>query len=164
MNKYVKFMVSFLICTICFFFLAVGILGPSGYLYNRSLAKILYSIQYDSNKALYELDNLKEYQQYLTSDQAVRDNAISLGYYVQGDNVFIITNGQLQNPVEIQQEKFDFKPFETLSYLKCLAIASGVSLIINLIILASNKDMDKQTNDDRKEISETDYNDDLLKE
>ena len=65
--------------------------------------------------------------------------------------------------MEIQTVNFDFKPFKTFTYLKCLGISSGCSLFMNLMVLFVHN---SKTEDEEEhvEITETNFNDDLLKE
>lgn len=139
MKKAFEFIILFLILSISLYFLCTGFLGEKGFLYNQSLKQLLAEMELKAKKAEFELDNLKRYERTLSSKEGVRDTAIELGYYLNGDKIYLIQNGQLQDSIKVEELSQGVTLFKCLSKMTCLIISCSVSLFICLVSLIINE-------------------------
>ena len=118
MNIARKTLILFIVLTVCFYFLTLGLLGKGGYMYNRSLKRILENLEYTSDLLKSDIESLKIRSDSLNTEEGIRDAALSLGYYVEGDTIYLFSTSEVQDPVpSVELEKEELHPFSAFSNL-----------------------------------------------
>lgn len=146
MSKTRKYIILFLVLSLSFFFLLSGVFGTNGYLYNKALLSQLKVIEYEEDTMNMELETLEMQRESLSTEEGLRDAAISLGYYVEGDEVYRFSTPALQESVAISVNKPQAIEFIPLKPVICILIATGISAIVVLIVAVM--DSKRQTNND----------------
>lgn len=142
-----------LICFVCFismYFLLAGIFGSSGALYNQSLRVQIREKQMKSEKLSLEIKNLENREQNMSTEEGLRDSAIGLGLYVEGDTVYLFDSPSLQNKVVINQID-SIKTYEPLSTVSIILLALCISIIITFAIWFLSRD-NNSDDEDMKQI------------
>ncbi|MCQ2398684.1 MAG: hypothetical protein MJ052_05235 [Sphaerochaetaceae bacterium] len=147
-----RFVISFLVVFICSFSLFTGIVGPSGYLYNRSLKNRLSEIAFQADKLDVYIVNLTKQNEQLATEEGIRDAAIGLGYYVDGDKVFLFNDASKQESGNITEHRKVTELYEPVpsgtSALIC-AIFSLISALIYTLVRREKKDKDGDSTQER---------------
>ncbi len=146
MSKTRKYILMFLVLTLSFFFLITGIFGTNGYYYNKALMSQLHVIEYEEDSMNTELEALEKQREELSTEEGLRDAAISLGYYVEGDEVYRFQTPALQESYYVAENKPQVIEFTPLKPLTCILIAAGISIIV--VLFAAILDSKRQTEDD----------------
>jgi len=146
MNIARKCIYLFLILSVCLYFLVLGIFGPGGYLYNKSLESLLRSLEYRADRLQSDIENLRIRADQLTMEDGIRDAALSLGYYVEGDTVYMFSTSELQagetNPVVSVQ---DHIPYTPLSKIVCLVLSVVISALVSTLVFLLNRNRNEHT-------------------
>lgn len=132
MSKTRKYIFIFLTLCLSFFFLISGIFGTNGYYYNKALISQLQAVEYEEDSMNMELEALEMQRESLSTEEGLRDAAISLGYYVEGDEVYRFQTPALQENVSIAETKPQTIEFTPLKPVICILIAAGISAIVVL--------------------------------
>ena len=129
------------VMTICLYFLTTGLFAKGGYFYNKSLEKVLRDLEYRADRLKADVENLRLHSQELSTEEGIRDIALGLGYYVEGDTVYLFPDSDLQETyISYNVSEAEEKPFNPLSKPVCLLISFGASLVISLLYtLAARK-------------------------
>ena len=141
MNVLKKSLFVLVVMTLCLYFLTTGLFAKGGYFYNKSLEKVLRNLEYRADRLKADVENLRLHSQELSTEEGIRDIALGLGYYVEGDTVYLFSDSDLQEPyISYNVTEADDSPFNPLSKPVCFLISFGASLIISLIYtLAARK-------------------------
>ncbi len=135
MKKARKYLFIFLFLSLCLYLLVSGIFGQGGYLYNRSLRNILQSLQYRSDKLQSDIRVLQDKSKELETEEGLRNTALNLGYYIEGDSVYVFSTSGLQTEeyeyVKVEEES---EPFRAFSKGLCILISVSASLIITALV------------------------------
>jgi len=134
-----QYLFVFILCFLCLFFLGSGIFGVNGYLYNQDLKKQIRNAEYTNDKLNLEINSMKEQKSHLASEEGLRDLAVDLGYYVEGDTVYLFEEPSVQDSINSTNlnEDTSYKPISNASIL---LIDLGVSIIITFIIWLFSRD------------------------
>lgn len=146
MPKTRKYIVLFLISVLSFFFLISGIFGTNGYYYNKALLSQLHLIEYEEDSMNTELEALERQRDKLSTEEGLRDAAIGLGYYVEGDEVYRFPSPALQESYSRPENKPQVIEFTPLKPVICILIAVGISALV--VLFAAIIDSKRQTEDD----------------
>lgn len=145
-----RFLLILIICFISMYFLLAGIFGSSGYLYNESLKKQIKQKQMMSERLAIDIENLKNRQSNLSSEEGLRDSAIGLGLYVDGDTVYLYDTPALQENENSFQIDTDDN-YEPLSVITIILLSLCISIVISFVIWYFSKD-DNSDNEEMKQI------------
>lgn len=135
-----QYFIIFLISFLCLFFLGTGIFGVNGFFYNQDLKRQIAEAEYNRDKLEVDINSLREQKTHLSSDEGLRELAIDLGYYVDGDTVYLFDEPSLQDSepsVESTSTQAHYKPISSASIL---LIDLGASIVITFIIWLFSKD------------------------
>lgn len=154
MNK-AKVIFVFCVLLVGLYFVTSGFLGQNGFFYNKTLEKMLTQREYQQDKITIELDSLIERQLQLASDQGLKDAALSLGYYTEGDKVYLFSSSSKQDAVYVGNTwDTDIKLFNPLSKISCFVISLVVSALVSFtygfILFIKHRDYstdDEETSD-----------------
>lgn len=131
MNKS-RIIFVFCVLLVGLYFVTNGFLGENGFFYNKTLEKMLIQREYQEDKISIELDSLIERQLQLASDQGLKDAALSLGYYTEGDKVYLFSSSSKQDAVYAGNTwDTDIKLFNPLNKFLCFVISLVVSGLIS---------------------------------
>lgn len=134
MNILKKSLFILVVLTLCLYFLSVGLFAKGGYFYNKSLEQVLHELEYRADRLKSDVENLRLHSHELSTEDGIRDIALGLGYYVDGDTVYLFADSDVQEPyTSYNLEETEEKPFKPLSKPVCFLISFGVSLIISLL-------------------------------
>ena len=122
-----------IVLTLCLYFLSTGLFAKGGYFYNKSLEKVLHELEYRADRLKSDVENLRLHSQELSTEEGIRDIALGLGYYVDGDTVYLFSDSDVQAPYSYNVTEAEEKPFTPLSKPVCLLISFGISLIVALL-------------------------------
>ena len=135
MKKARKYLFIFLFLSLCLYLLVSGIFGQGGYFYNRSLRNILQSLQYRSDKLQSDIQVLKQKSEELETEEGLRNTALNLGYYIEGDSVYLFSTSGLQTETyEYMKTEEESEPFRAFSKGLCILISISASLIITALV------------------------------
>lgn len=152
-----QYAVIFLVCFLCLFFLATGIFGVNGYFYNQDLKKQIAAAQYNRDKLEVDINSLKEQKSHLSSEEGLRDLAIDLGYYVEGDVVYLFDEPSLQDGSGDSFSDSAEKHYKPLSSGSILLLDLCASVIITFVIwLFSREKHPKNYFDNGDDVSDED--------
>ena len=153
-----RYLFILFISVFCFYFLFSGLFGEKGFFYNKSLERQIEEKQRQSEKLSLIIENLKEQRKNADSEEAIRNSAVSLGYYVDGDTVYQFNTASLQDNL-IDNEKFEHaKTYRPLSPLAVFLVAFGFSSVATFVIwLLSGRR--RKSDDDGSDDSVASYND-----
>ncbi len=151
-----KYVVLFVVITLCLFSLMSAFMGERGFFANKELERQLKANEYRLDRDRVELENLKIQEQELSTEDGIRSAAMNLGYKVEGDDVYRF---ETQDAVPNQGNELAqttvpsnvSKPFTPWSSAACLGLASGASMVITLlvwIIGRKGKDSDDSEQDE----------------
>lgn len=130
-----KKLVLFFVLTLCFYFICMGIFGSNGYMYNKSLKEQLNLLERTAKQLGVDINELVDEKALLSTEEGLRDVAISLGYYVKGDTLHVFEDAALQSAPNDREMRDSIELFKPFSRLICLGISAGVSLLITLLSL-----------------------------
>ncbi len=135
MKKARKYLFVFLFLSLCIFLLVSGIFGEGGYLYNRSLRSILQNLQYRSDKLQSDIQVLQQKSDELSTEDGLRNTALNLGYYIEGDSVYVFSSSGLQTDTyEYVTMEEETQPFRAFSKGMCILISVSASMIITALV------------------------------
>lgn len=134
MKKARKYLFIFLFLSLCLYLLVSGIFGQGGYFYNRSLRKILRSLQYRSDKLQSDIQVLQQKSEELETEEGLRNTALNLGYYIEGDSVYVFSTSGLQTESYEYVTVEEAQPFRAFSKGICILISVSASLIITALV------------------------------
>jgi len=135
MKKARKYLFIFLFLSLCLYLLVLGVLGEGGYLYNRSLRNILQNLQYRSDKLQSDIQVLQQKSDELSTEDGLRNTALNLGYYIEGDSVYVFSSSGLQTETyKYVTAEEEAGPFRALSKGMCVLISVSASLIITALV------------------------------
>jgi len=122
------------VLTLCLYFLTTGLFAKGGYFYNKSLEKVLLDLEYRADRLKSDVENLMLQDSELTTEEGIRDTALNLGYYVDGDQVYLFAESELQEPyTKYRIDEEVEQPFKPLSKPVCFLISLGISLVVTLL-------------------------------
>ena len=152
-----------LVSVFCFYFLFSGLFGERGYLYNKSLEKQIIEKKHQSEKLNVIIENLKEQRKQLSSEEGLRDSAIDLGYYVEGDTVYRFDTSAIQPDLIDNEKESEQKFYQPLSTTSLIFLSLGVSCVITFVIwFFSEKTHDKNDDEDDEQLLSSDNDSDLF--
>ncbi len=135
MKKARKYLFIFLFLSFCLYLLVSGIFGQGGYLYNRSLRNILQSLQYRADKLQSDIQVLQQKSDEIATEDGLRNTALNLGYYIEGDSVYVFSTSGLQTDtyeyVRVEEEE---QPFRAFSKGMCILVSVSASMIITALV------------------------------
>ena len=134
MKKARKYLFIFLFLSLCLYLLVSGIFGQGGYFYNRSLRNILRSLQYRSDKLQSDIQVLQQKSEELETEEGLRNTALNLGYYIEGDSVYVFSTSGLQTESYEYVTVEEVQPFRAFSKGICILISVSASLIITALV------------------------------
>jgi len=134
-----QFLFIFLVCFLCLFFLGKGIFGVNGYLYNQDLKRQIRLAEYNKDKLNSEIKSMNEQKSHLSSEEGLRDIAVDLGYYVEGDSVYLFEEESLQE-LSDNEYTIENKSYKALSSGTILLIDLGTSVILTFVIWLLSRD------------------------
>lgn len=134
MKKARKYLFIFLFLSLCLYLLVSGIFGQGGYFYNRSLRNILRSLQYRSDKLQSDIQVLQQKSEELETEEGLRNTALNLGYYIEGDSVYVFSTSGLQTESYEHVTVEEAQPFRAFSKGICILISVSASLIITALV------------------------------
>ncbi len=133
-----KYVVLFIVITLCLFSLMSAFMGERGFFANKELERQLKANEYRLDRDRVELENLKIQEEELSTEDGIRFAAMNLGYKVEGDDVYRF---EIQDDVPSQGETLGqavssnaSKAFVPWSSAACLGLASGASIVITLLV------------------------------
>ncbi len=137
MKRYALF---FVICALSLFFLFSGLFGVHGYFYNNSLRKQIAKTREEQKRLSVLIEALREKREAADTEEALRDSAASLGYYIEGDEVYSFDSPALQEDA-VQNGEREIRPsFTGLSALSVAMLAAGAALLVTTLVwFLSNK-------------------------
>ena len=83
-----KYVVLFIVITLCLFSLMSAFMGERGFFANKELERQLKANEYRLDRDRVELENLKIQEEELSTEDGIRSAAMNLGYKVDGDDVY----------------------------------------------------------------------------
>lgn len=150
-----KYVVLFIVITLCLFSLMSAFTGERGFFANKELERQLKANEYRLDRDRVELENLKIQEEELSTEDGIRSAAMNLGYKVDGDDVYRF---ETQDAVPSREKVLEqtvssdaAKPFTPWSPAACLGLAAGASLVATLlvwIIGRKGKDSDDSEQDE----------------
>ena len=141
----------FFVCFISMYFLLAGFFGATGFMYNQSLSRQIKNNQLRNEKLEIEINNLKQQKEILASEDGLRDSAIGIGLFVEGDTVYLFDSPSLQDENNMYYDLSEDKLYTPLSVFSLLLIALGISTIVTFVIWLLSKD-NSHDNDDLPQI------------
>lgn len=101
-----------------------------------------------AEKLSVEIENLKKKRDLLTTKEGIRDSAMNLGYYVQGDTVYSFDSESLQDTIIDSSNAEDFKTYHPLSSISLILIAFVAAGLFTFIIWILSKNSNAIPDDD----------------
>lgn len=133
-----KYIVLFVVITLCLFSLMSALMGERGFFANKELERRLKANEYRLDRDRVELENLRIQEEELSTEDGMRFAAMNLGYKVDGDDVYRFDT---QDSVEAYvpdgdsgAEAYGSGAFVPWSTAACFGLASGASLVVVLLI------------------------------
>lgn len=134
MQKTIKYLIIFIALASGFFFLLTGIFGSRGVLDNRALKSQLRVVEYEEDKLNMELESLENQRDSLSTEEGLRNAAINLGYYVEGDEVYRFATPALQESVTIPVTTPTAIEYTPLKPILCFLIATAAAALAVLVV------------------------------
>lgn len=107
------------------------------------MKKQIEEANYNSDKLDIEIASLKEKSGHLSSEEGLRDVAIDLGYYVEGDVVYLFDDVSLQDDYQNYNLNFEDNSFKPISSSSVLLIDLCVSAVFSFFIWFLSKEKNK---------------------
>ena len=150
-----KLIIVFIVLMLCTYSLILSFFGERGIIANNQLKRQLKENEYELDRRNVELENLRLQEQELSTEDGLRSAAMSLGYQVDSDDVYVFTSdaGPVPQapesaPSEQKQEKDTFTPW---SMGFCLLISFCTSFIITFILWIFTKGKGKDDDSQQEE-------------
>lgn len=144
-----KKFVMFLILSLCLYFVLLGIIGKNGYLYNQSLKKQLEILQNEAYELGIDINLLVEEKSFLLTEEGLRDAAINLGYYVEGDTIHVFDEVSVQKSKTNNSAEHQLEFFNPANGALCALISIISSFVITCLSVVFTKK--KENQDDFKQ-------------
>lgn len=134
----------FFVITLCLYFIFSGIFGNNGYLHNKYLKAQLSILEEDARKLGIDINSLIDEKNNLTTEEGIRDAAVSLGYYISGDTIHVFDEVSLQPSAYTQANQDEIEVYKPLNGFLCLLISAALSCGISVLsFFISKKKADK---------------------
>lgn len=158
-----KILILFVALMLVSFSLISSFLGERGIIVNNQLKRQLIEKEYELDRRDMEIENLRQQDIELSTEDGSRSTAISFGYQVEGDDVHVFDTQDEVSPVSGQTEtgrEEEAEGFTPWGVPFILLISFCSSFIITLIVWLFAKR--KGNTDDSQQEESGDAGDDLI--